>query len=1026
MNRRIPTLHVLFGVLSVATALAQSSPAPAGPAPASDEVIELSPFTVNAGADKGYRAENTLAGSRLNTSLRDTPASLTVFTREFLEDIGLNDIEKLSDYTVGSQVNTQDVNAAPNANNMLGGANVIRRIDVRGILSAQGIDFFKSITVNDGYRIDRYDESRGPNGILFGVGNAGGMMNQSSILAVTNRDSARLSYEFGDYSASRLLLRFNKVVIPKKLALAVAAVDQENSGWRKPDFQDKERLYTTLTFSPTKKITFRAMGERGHEHRASIAPYLAFDGGLAWLDNRNARGVDAVTFTPTNVVPTAAQIALGVTARNVGVGATTRRFVYIDNNATFFESSGTFVTGSYNNPAVRAPDGTPGVTGAVLAINQPSFLPHNINSGGEGMYRDTRLTNYTLTADWRITPKLNLNIGHNFQKVDIENPLIKGTSPLISGEANRALGVNGPANPYAGQLYIDAAWYSELHNASSQETRITASYDLEPKWKWLGTHRFAALYARSLETDRYNSRRLGLAGAPFNADPQNANNLITQRVYLDEKNPKSFVAANWRRVPKSFAAGSTTYNVAWIDGGAGTNNSMAEQEMDAKLLVAQSHFLDRRVVTTFGYRVDEGDATTFGFTTDPVLKTPIPTHDPALATTNHIKGITRTQGVVVHATPWLSLIGNTSTNIGIPTFTNRILPNGSLPDATKGKGEDYGCSLNLLSNRLSLKAVAFKTNQVGQTKSGGILAQYQTRNTRIADALATVLVGPGRPLSAADWAPQYKLFTTPANSDTFDENSKGYEVSAVANLTPRWRLIANYSYTDRLRANTSERDAIPWYGYTHDGKLLKQGVTQNADGSFKIDPSAFVPGKVVAQWIQLGNLTPAANLTTLNTSSAIPIAQEIQNMINDVNDDKLTNEQGWGLRPHKVSLFTAYDFTEGRLKGFSTGFGFRWRSSNLVGFTASGAQIRGPVLSAADLMLRYRHNVGVGRFRGSLSYQLNVTNLFNRDGIIPQRLAATPVTASPTFIVPGGRGVGYSRFDQMEPRYARLTTTFSF
>ena len=61
---------------------------------AADVVVELSPFTVNSAADKGYRAENTLAGSRLNTSLRDTPASISVFTREFLDDIGLNEIPR--------------------------------------------------------------------------------------------------------------------------------------------------------------------------------------------------------------------------------------------------------------------------------------------------------------------------------------------------------------------------------------------------------------------------------------------------------------------------------------------------------------------------------------------------------------------------------------------------------------------------------------------------------------------------------------------------------------------------------------------------------------------------------------------------------------------------------------------------------------------------------------------------------------------------------------------------------------------
>ncbi len=72
-------------------------------------------------------------------------------------------------------------------------------------------------------------------------------------------------------------------------------------------------------------------------------------------------------------------------------------------------------------------------------------------------------------------------------------------------------------------------------------------------------------------------------------------------------------------------------------------------------------------------------------------------------------------------------------------------------------------------------------------------------------------------------------------------------------------------------------------------------------------------------------------------------------------------------------------------------------------------------------MLRYRHKLDAWRFRGSLTFQLNVSNLFDRDGIMPQRFSSTP-----DFVVPGGRGVGYGRFDLIDPRSIRFTTTFSY
>ena len=668
MKLKIPVLISALCTLPLAHLVAQTVSPPVPPstaaASAAEQVVELSPFTVNATADQGYRAENTLAGSRLNTNLRDTPSSVSVFTEKFLEDLGINQIEDLIGYTVGATLAVQDTNAAPNANAAINGQSLVRGIDIRGIGASQGIDYFRSITPNDGYRIGRYDESRGPNGILFGISSAGGLINQSSILATTQRDSGKISHEFGRgaVTAKRWEIRANQVVVPRKLALAISAVDQQNSGWRKPNYQDKRRLFGTVTFTPTDRVTLRVTGERGNELGSRVAPYPLFDGALAWLDNRNAKGVAAVTFVPNNAATaTAAQLAVGVVGRNQGLSTAVpgiRRFVYVENDGVLFNSAGTLLTGSYENPAVRSPSGQPGVSGVTLAINDPSYLPRNLNSGGPGMFRSQNLHNYTVSLDWRITPRLNVNFSHNYQHTDLESPVITGSSPMLSGDTNTLQGVGGPANPYVGRLYIDAGWINGQHSASYRESRLALAYDLEPKWKWSGTHRLAALISRSKDADRYNNRQWGFLGAPFNAAADNQSNRIAQRIYLDEKNPASFQAPDWRTLPKTAMVGTTKYDAGWIDGAAGTTNSYATQDSDARLAVVQSHFFNRRLVTTFGYRVDSADITSYAFGTDPVLRSSIVDYDVAKATVNSVQGITRTQGAVLHATSWGSLIAN--------------------------------------------------------------------------------------------------------------------------------------------------------------------------------------------------------------------------------------------------------------------------------------------------------------------------------------------------------------------------------
>ena len=61
--------------VTTTTTSSPTSAAAATPA-TEEEPIELSPFTVTSGDDQRYRAQNTLAGSRLNSALKDTPGVL--------------------------------------------------------------------------------------------------------------------------------------------------------------------------------------------------------------------------------------------------------------------------------------------------------------------------------------------------------------------------------------------------------------------------------------------------------------------------------------------------------------------------------------------------------------------------------------------------------------------------------------------------------------------------------------------------------------------------------------------------------------------------------------------------------------------------------------------------------------------------------------------------------------------------------------------------------------------------------------
>src|SRR6218665_3859474 len=63
------------------------------PAPRSSETIELSPFIITETAEAGWVATETLAGTRLRTELKDVPNQIETLTKEFMQDLGLNDVD---------------------------------------------------------------------------------------------------------------------------------------------------------------------------------------------------------------------------------------------------------------------------------------------------------------------------------------------------------------------------------------------------------------------------------------------------------------------------------------------------------------------------------------------------------------------------------------------------------------------------------------------------------------------------------------------------------------------------------------------------------------------------------------------------------------------------------------------------------------------------------------------------------------------------------------------------------------------
>jgi outer membrane receptor for ferric coprogen and ferric-rhodotorulic acid len=67
-----------------------------------DEVIELSPFQVEA-TSRGYEASNTMSGTRINSKIEDIAASISVITKAQLDDNASLDINDVFRHEVSTE-----------------------------------------------------------------------------------------------------------------------------------------------------------------------------------------------------------------------------------------------------------------------------------------------------------------------------------------------------------------------------------------------------------------------------------------------------------------------------------------------------------------------------------------------------------------------------------------------------------------------------------------------------------------------------------------------------------------------------------------------------------------------------------------------------------------------------------------------------------------------------------------------------------------------------------------------------------
>jgi iron complex outermembrane receptor protein len=132
--------------------------------------VRVSPFDVSSHLDNGYRASNSVSGSRFDAPIRDLPFAIQAFTESFIKDQKPVNIFDVARYSPGVTYRSNDFTE--------GNANLaIRGFAVSGTAGNVQIlrDGFHGPSIFDFTNISRVEVVKGPSSFLYGQVAPGGM-----------------------------------------------------------------------------------------------------------------------------------------------------------------------------------------------------------------------------------------------------------------------------------------------------------------------------------------------------------------------------------------------------------------------------------------------------------------------------------------------------------------------------------------------------------------------------------------------------------------------------------------------------------------------------------------------------------------------------------------------------------------------------------------------------------------------------------------------------------------------------------
>ena len=824
-------------ILTGLPAFAQTTAAPAAATPAvaplTEKTLELSPFQVNTSKDQGYQAISSLSGTRLNSKLEDLASTISVVRKEQLTDtaaVDINDVflyeantegmGQFTQFTIDRSFYVEDTTLNPQSANR-----------IRGLGSANmaANNFTQSSVVPiDTYNVDAIEISRGPNGSLAGLGNASGTVNVITGQANLTRNSNQVALRGDAYGGWRSQLNVNRVLVPNKLALRLAAVHDNKGFERQPAYESINRWTGAASIRPFKETTFRVSYENYNNHfsranttlpRDSISEWLA-NGQPVWNPGFGANGgwrpLNGSTYTAVTSANEGAQLPLGLLPGGTGFWANPS--VYIDGSGSVglyaMNAAATGLTSPANGTVYRYVEtgniyrrgsditkspATPLILFQAPSITNPAIYDYkSLNYLAPNFGRDeARIWNISLDQGLLRTPRqrLDMQLGHHREKINRYDHSVFSRSdsatPFLGVDINEFL-LDGTTNPYFLRPYMGGSQptikYSKERNTDSL-AQLAYQLDLtqEAGWlHWLGRHNLmgflerrdmtvTSLTGRDLNVNDYAWTAVNdLSSLPLRGNLYR----IYPRYYVGDKVTNGGQVYDYAPATR-FSLGNTPFT--WFN----SNRARVDEATKISEIIQSGSARDREIrtwnATWQGFFWNDRIIPTISWRKDKNRERPsrnLNSNNPATNATSTIDPATRLHNLTLlkaFTAPWDEKMGQSRTAGIVVKVTPWLNLNYSRSNSFKPEALAYGINNNVLENPTGLTTDYGVTLKLFEDKLVARLTHYDTqeknsRNGSITSAAVTrtlrLFFDPGTSSPVAGATATGGFF--PNNQDAFD------------------------------------------------------------------------------------------------------------------------------------------------------------------------------------------------------------------------------------------------------------------